>query len=149
MRRTNVHPAEPVSVTLPEGERTVAAFMVLIGQRVAAAEALVFEAAPERALELVREIGELALRAVEENRERLGLPTIDRTGILLLVPPPSSQPALPICEYLVDIDSAVLRYKAHRPGLRSPEAAPKVLNHLLEIISAAAACAEKRGGKRR
>jgi hypothetical protein len=127
-------------MTLPDSDRTVAAYMIAIGQRVEAAETLVLEGASTRACEVVREITELALRAIEDNRERLGLRTIDRTAILSLVPPHAAHQVLPVIEYLVDIESAVLRYKAHRPGLRSADAAPKVLNHLLEILSAAAAC---------
>jgi hypothetical protein len=127
-------------MTLPDSERTVAAYMVAIARRVEAAEAMALEGSTARACEVVREITELALRAIEDNRERLGVRTIDRAGILSLVPAHSAHQALPVSEYLVDIESAVLRYKAHRPGLRSPDAAPKVLNHLLEILSAAAAC---------
>jgi hypothetical protein len=127
-------------MTLPASDRTVAAYMIAIGRRIEAAETLALEGSASGASDVVREIAELALLAIEDNRERLGLGIIDRAGILSLVPVRSSHQSLPVSEYLVDIESAVLRYKAHRPGLRSPDAAPKVLSHLLEILSAAAAC---------
>jgi hypothetical protein len=125
-------------MTLPDGERTVAGYMILIAQRVQAAEALAVRGLSGEACDIVREITDLAVRAIEDNRERLGLRTVDRAGILSLIPPHAAQ--MPLSEYLVDIESAVVRYKAHRPGLRGPDAGPKVLNHLLEILSAAAGC---------
>ncbi|HET8547683.1 MAG TPA: hypothetical protein VFL57_06760 [Bryobacteraceae bacterium] len=136
-------------MTLAQTEQTVAGYMILIGQRIAAAQALAIEGRADSVAESVSEIEELVLRAIEQNRDCLGLGMIDRAGIMSLVPPPSAQQPLAASEYLVDMESAVLRYKAHRPGLRSSEAAPRVLSHLLEILSAAAAWTGQHGRDRK
>jgi hypothetical protein len=132
-------------VTLSFGERTVAAYMIVISERVQSAEALLVGGDVGGVVRLVREIAELALRAVEDNREQLGLRTADRRAILSLVTSQSTPTEQPISECLIDIESSVVRYKAHRPGLRAADAGPKVLNHLLEILSAASACMELEG----
>jgi hypothetical protein len=127
---------------MPIGERTVAGYMIVIGERVAAAEALLAGGDAPGVLKLMREIAELALRAIEDNREPLGLRTADRATILSLVAAQAKPNEQPLSECLVDVASGVIRYKAHRPALRAPDAGPKVLNHLLEILSTASACVE-------
>lgn len=119
---------------LPDGERTIAGYMILMGERVAQAESLLGRGDLTGIPELVREIDRLA-----------------REAIATLAATPASVVPLgrqSLSDYLVDIESAVLRYKAHRPGLRSPDAGPKVLNHLLEILSAASGCLEQHGWER-
>jgi hypothetical protein len=88
----------------------------------------------------VRVVAELARHAIDTQAAEAGVPVQAATF------PPRGQA---VSEYLLDMESSVLRYKAHRPGLRGPDAGPKVLNHLIEVLAAASGCLEQYGWARK
>lgn len=97
-------------------------------------------------LPCLKRIGALAVSALENNGKALGLSICDRDWIYsAATPPPGLAFPRGAIEYLLDIESIVLRYKAHRPQLRSPEAAPKVAANLIEILALVLAALKQHG----
>jgi hypothetical protein len=98
------------------------------------------------ASEAIRQIGALAVDGMERNGTALGLRLVDRDWIFeAAAPNPEHSIHRSLTEFLLDIEGIVVKYKAHRPQLRTPEAAPKVAAILVEIISLAVAATQQHG----
>jgi hypothetical protein len=129
---------EHCSVTLPEPDRlhTPGEYMSYLGSLLLKAHDAIWNARSNKAgRTFLPQIGALALAAIEENGGSMGLAVYDRVAIFTMAerfPAPNNQN---LTEYLLDIESVVLRYKAHRPQLRVPDAAPKVAANLIEILA--------------
>jgi hypothetical protein len=124
-----------------EGVPSPAEYLSFIGQIIQQTNASAWERKTDAGiLGSIRQIGALAVQALEQNGTALGLQVVDREWIFEAAAPHNGADAPhSVTEFLLDIESIVLRYKAHRPQLRHPDAAPKVAANLIEIISLALA----------
>lgn len=124
------------------GVHTPGEYMTYIGHRLQEAQNLIWTRKGEESVPpALREIAILALSALEDNRASLGL--LEQHSIRELVDEWHIDGNRSITEYLLDVESIVLRYKAHRPQLRTPEASAKVAASFLEILALALACLQR------
>jgi hypothetical protein len=129
-------------VTLPDPDRphTPGEYISYLGCLLWKAHDAIWNArSNEAGRTFLPQIAALAIAAIEENGDSMGLAVYDRAAIFGMAerfPAPHNDN---LTEYLLDIESIVLRYKAHRPQLRAPDAAPKIAANLIEILAIAMA----------
>lgn len=134
---------------LPErtGSHSPAEYLSFIGCIAQEAARLTWEhKADAGSLASIRQIGALAVDGLEKNGMALGLRLVDKEWIFeAAAPNPEHAIHRSPTEFLLDIEGIVVKYKAHRPQLRTPEAAPKVAAILVRIVSLALAAMQQHG----